>query len=260
MRVDALAAVADQVMHADRALAGKQDAVCGGVGDDVQAIARTRHVQIAARGACATPLRRHRAVHRPEAFLLVAIEIVGARVTGLHAGVDHGMEQHVVVVLRRGHADRAFAAVIIVGADVARLGLAEVRQHVAVAPVFQARPLGPMVEIQCIAADVAHAVDQRRAAQSLAAPAFHASVVHMRLRLGLVGPVVATALQRECQRRRHLCAEIQPIIRPAGFQQQHADARIFGQTRGQHVTCRAGADDDVVVFALHGVLLVAVPV
>jgi hypothetical protein len=95
-------------------------------------------VQVAARGAGATAVRRHGAVHRAEAFLLVAVQVFGARVTGLHAGFDHGVEQRVVAGFRRGHADRAVAAVVVVGADVAGFGFAEIRQAVEVGPVFQA--------------------------------------------------------------------------------------------------------------------------
>ncbi len=205
-------------------------------------------VQIAARRAGAPALGRHGTVHRAEAFLLVAVEVVGTRIAGLHTGFDHGVEQLVVVGLRRGHADRADTAVVVVGADVARLGLAEVRQAVEVGPVLQPRCLGPVVVVQGVAADVAHAVDQRGTTQALAAAAVHAAIVHVRFGIGLVGPVVARALQRIRQRGRHLGAEIQPIVRAAGFQQQYADLGVLGQARGQHITGRTRADDDVVVF------------
>ncbi len=249
--VDRLGAVAGQVAHAHRALAGEQDAVGGGVHHDLQPLAVLGHVQVTARSTGAAPARGHRAVHRAEAFLLVAVEVVGARVARLHPGLDHRVEQHVVAVLRRGHADRAVAAVIIVGADVARFRLAEVGQHVVVAPVLQAVEAGPLVEVHRVAADVAHAVDQRGTAQALAAAALHAPVVHVGFRLGFIRPVVAPALQRVGQCGRHLGAEIHPVIRPAGFQQQHADAGVFGEARGQRVAGRTGADDDVVVLALH---------
>ena len=73
----------------------------------------------------------------------------------------------------------------------------------------------------------------------------------MRFGVGQVGPVIAPALQWEGQGGGHLGAEIQAVIRAAGFQQQHADAFVFGQAGGQHVTGRAGADDDVVEFLGH---------
>jgi len=218
---------------------------------DLQPLAVLGHVQVTACGTGPAPARGHGTVHRAEAFLLVAVEVIGARVAGLHAGLDHRVEQHVVAVLRGGHADWAVAAVVIVGADVARFRLAEVGQHVVVAPVLQTVEAGPLVEVHRVAADVAHAVDQRRTAQALAAAALHAPVVHVGFRLGFIGPVVAAALQGVGQRGRHLGAEVQAVVRAAGLQQQHADAGVFGEARGQRVAGRTGADDDVVVFALH---------
>lgn len=83
------------------------------------------------RGRCwSDGLQGHGAVHRTEAFLLVAVEVFGTRVTGLYAGLDHGVEQRVVASLGRGHSYRAFATVVVVRADVAGFGLAEVWQAV----------------------------------------------------------------------------------------------------------------------------------
>ena len=253
---DALFAVAHQVGHANGALAVEQYAVAQGVGDDGQVRALLGLVQVAAGGAGATAFLGHRTVHRAEAFLLVAVEVFGARVTGLHAGFDHGVEQRVVAGFRRGHADRAFAAVVIVGADVAGFRFAEVRQAVQVGPVFQAWQFRPAVEVHGVTTDVAHAVDQRGATQALAAATFHAAAVHERLRVGLVGPVVAAALQREGQGGRHLGAEVEAVVGATGFQQQHGDAGVFGQAGGQGVTGRAGTDDDVVEFFGHESTLV----
>ncbi len=244
--------VAEQVADAAGALAVEEDAVAGGMGDDGQVRPLAGLVQIATCGAGATTLRGHGPVHRAEAFLLVAVEVGGARVAGLHAGLDHGVEQRVVARLGRGHADRAVAAVVVVGPDVAGFRLAEVGQAIEVGPVFQALGLGPVVEIQGVAADVAHAVDQRRAAETLAAPALHAPVVHVRLGVCLVGPVVAAPLQWVGQGGGHLGTEVEAVVRAAGFEQQDADVRVFAQTGGQDVTGRAGTDDDVVEFLRHG--------
>ena len=137
-----------------------------------------------------------------------------------------------------------------VGADVPAFGLAEVGQYVVVAPVGQAVLLRPVVEVQGVATDVAHAVDQRRAAQALAPATVHAAVVHMGLGIGLVAPVVRGALQRHGQCSRHLGPEVQAVVGQARFQQQDADIRIFGQAGRQDVAGRAGADDDVVVSGL----------
>ncbi|MNF44553.1 hypothetical protein D3C84_256650 [compost metagenome] len=245
---DRVVAVALEVGHADGALAAEEDAVGQGMGDDGQVRAVARLVQVATAGGGAATFGGHGTVHGTEAFLLVAVEVFGARVTGLHAGLDHGVEQRVVAGLGRGHAHRAVAAVEVIGADVAGFRFAEVRQAVQVGPVFQARGLGPGVEVQGVAADVAHAVDQRGAAQALAAAALHAAVVHVGLGIGLVGPVVAAALQREGEGGGHLGTEVQAIVRAAGFEQQHADVGVFGQAGRQDVTGGAGANDDVIEF------------
>ena len=151
---------ATQVTYADGTLALEQHAVGDGMGVDGQVRPLLGLVQITTRRAGTPALGRHGAIHRAEAFLLVAVEVIGTREARLHARFDHGVEQLVVVCLGCGHADRAVAAMVVVGANVARLGLAEVRQAVQVGPVFQPRCFGPVVVVQGIAADVAHAVDQ----------------------------------------------------------------------------------------------------
>ena len=226
------------------------------MGDDGQGRTLFSRVQVTACGAGATAVRRDGTVHRAEAFLLVAVQVFGTWVTGLYAGFNHGVEQRVVARFRRGHADRAVATVPIVGADVAGFGFAEIRQAVQVGPVFQARQLRPVVVVHGVAADVAHAVDQGRTTQALAAPAFHPAAVHVWLWIGFVGPVVAAALQRESQGGWHLGAEVEAVVRATGLQQQNSDAFVFGQTGRQGVTGRAGTHNDVIVFLGHECTLV----
>ena len=241
----------DQVTHADRTLAFEQDLVGQGVGDDGQGRALFGDVEVATGGGCATAVRRHGAIHRAEAFLLVAVQVFGARVTGLHAGFNHGVEQRVVARLWRGHADRAVATVVVVRADVAGFRFTEVRQAVEVRPVFQTWQFRPAVVVHRVATDVAHAVDQRGAAEAFAATALHPTTVHVWLRIGFVRPVVATTLQRERQRGRHLRAEVKTVVRAACFEQQNGDAFVFSQTGRQGVTGRAGTNDDVIEFLGH---------
>ena len=221
------------------------------MGDDFQGRTLLGRVQVAAGGAGATAVGRHGTVHRAETFLLVAVQVFGARVAGLYAGFNHGVEQYVVAGFWRGHADRAIATVVVVRADVAGFGLAEVRQAAEVIPVFKTWHFCPAVIVHRVAADVAHAVDQGRAAQALAATTFHATVVHVRFRVGLEGPVVAAALQRERQCGRHLGTEVEAVVRAACFKQQHGDALVFSQTGRQGVTGRAGTNDDVIEFLGH---------
>ena len=149
-----------QPLDAHRAFALKEDAIGHGVGADGQVRTRFRLIQIAARGAGASALRRDRAVHRAEALLLIAVEIVGARIARLHARLHHRLKQRVHARFRGGNAHRTVAAVVVVRPHVARLCLAVVGQAVEVAPVLQARLFRPVVEVHRVTADVAHAVDQ----------------------------------------------------------------------------------------------------
>lgn len=151
-------------------------------------------VKIAAGGAGPAPLGSDGTIHRPEPFLLIAIQVLGARIAGLHTRFHHRMEQRIIILLRRGDAHRAIAAVIVIRADVAGFRFTVVGQAVEIAPALQAWRGGPVVEVHCITADVAHAVNQRRAAETFATAALHAAVIHIRLRFGLVGPVIASAL------------------------------------------------------------------
>ncbi len=159
--LDARVAVAHQVGHADGTLAFEQNAIGQRVSDYGQGRALLGLVQITTGGTGATTVRRHGAVHRTETFLLITVEVVSARETGLHARLDHRVEQRIVARLGRGHADRTFTTVVIIRADVAGFGLAEVRQAIEVAPVFETWLLGPAVVVHRVAADIAHAVDQR---------------------------------------------------------------------------------------------------
>ncbi len=80
---------AQQILHANGALAVEQDAIGGRMGNDFQVRAVFRLVKVAACGAGAAPLRRHGTIHRAEALLLIAVEILGARIARLDARVDH---------------------------------------------------------------------------------------------------------------------------------------------------------------------------
>jgi len=149
-----------QILHAHRPLAVEQNAIGGGMGDDGQVGALLRGIKIAARGARATPFRRHKAIHRAKALLLIAVEILSARIARLHARFDHRGKQRVVARFAGGDADRAFAAMVVVRADIACFRLAVVRQAVEIGPALQPRLLRPVIKIHRVAAHIAHAVDQ----------------------------------------------------------------------------------------------------
>ena len=152
--------VMHQISDTDRALAGKQNPIRQRMGHDGQVGTLARLVQITARSAGTPPLLCGGPIHRTKAFLLEAVQILGARVTGLDTGIDHGLEQRIVARLGRRHAEWAGGTVVVVAANVACLGFLEVRQAVEVRPAFQPLARSPAVVIQRIAADVAHAIDQ----------------------------------------------------------------------------------------------------
>ncbi|MNI36653.1 hypothetical protein D3C73_907110 [compost metagenome] len=81
-----------QVVNAHRPLAVEADAIGQCVGHNLQIRARTRLIQITASGAGTTTFRRYGAIHRAEAFLLVAVQILGTRVACLNASLHHRVE------------------------------------------------------------------------------------------------------------------------------------------------------------------------
>ena len=145
--------------HAARAFAVKQNHIGERAGDDGERFTRFGGIKIAAGGGGAAAFGGDEAVHRAEAFLLIAVEIVGARIAGIHAGLNHGFEKRIGAGLGGGHINRPACAVIGVGTGIAVFGFFEIGQAIEICPVFQPGLLRPMVEIERIAADIAHAVD-----------------------------------------------------------------------------------------------------
>jgi hypothetical protein len=200
---------------------------------------------------CGTPAAPaiRRPVHRAEAFLPVAVHVVGRRVARLPAGLDERAIQR-ILHFASGDAERALAAMVVVGALQPRFGAPEVRQAMRVRPRFEAARRGPAVIILRVAADVDHPVDRRRAADDAAARTRHAAPVHVRLGLRLVRPVVCVALQRIGERRGHV--DQHAGIRRAGFEQQDADVRLLRQPVREDASRRPRADDDVIEFVPGG--------
>src|SRR5262249_57725202 len=115
-----------------------------------------------------------------------AVEIVVARIAALLRRLAEGFRQRVAVT-HVGDAERAARAMEGAGAALVVLRLAEIGQHVLVAPADVAA-LPPLVEIRRLAADVDQSVDGAGAAQHLAARRDHLPIVAMRLRLGGLAP------------------------------------------------------------------------
>ena len=123
-------------------------------------------------------------MHRAKALLAVSVIIVRSRIPRLHAGIDERLVERVSRhVVATGHAERPFAAAIVVFATLPGFGPLEIWQAVGIAPAVRARR-DPFVEIAGMAADIDHAIDRRSAAKALAARAGNLPVIDAGLRLG----------------------------------------------------------------------------
>ena len=215
-------------------------------GPDGQVPAAADRLQV---GLCGTqaPAVVDVPVERREAFLAVAVDVVGQVVARLLAGGEEGREQGVGggstfederavvpapgVVRRRGEA---------------RLHLLEVRQAVGVVPAGHPRVGRPALIVERVAALEDLAVDAGRAAEDLAAGVVDPAAVHERLGLGFVLPVVVAAADREGQGRRHVDEHVEPVVRAAGLEEEDRRAGIRREAVGEGASGRAAADDDEV--------------
>jgi hypothetical protein len=128
----------------------------------------------------------------------------------------------------------------------------ETGQHVVPSPAGEAE-LAPVIVVGGLAAHIDHGVDGGRAADHLAAGIVQAAAVEAVLRLGLEHPVRTRIADGEEIADRDVVPD--PIVAPAGLQQQHARIRPGRQPVRQHAAGRAGADDDIVVIAVDGVFV-----
>ena len=186
------------------------------------------------------------AVELREPLLPVAVDVVGQRVAGLLHGLEERAEQRVVGRAALQH-QRAVAAAPVVGAGEAALHLLEVRQAVEVVPLLHPRLGAPALVVQRVAALEDHPVDRAGPAEHLAAGVEDLAVVEVRLRVGLVLPVVEPVPDRERQRRRHVDERVDPEVRAAGLEHQHRRTGVRGEPVGERAAGRATAHDDDVV-------------
>ena len=140
-------------------------------------------------------------------------------------------------------AQLAADAVHVVGAVLIVLDLLEQRQHVVPRPsrVAERRPV---VVILFLAAHVDHRVDGGAAAENLAARVVDRSACKVLVRLRLVAPVGAWIGDRVEIADRDVDPE--PVVLPAGLEEQHLRGGICRQPVGQHAAGASGANDDVV--------------
>ena len=187
------------------------------------------------------------AIELAEAFLAVAVDVVGQRVAGLASAREERAEQR---VRRRAALEDERAVVtaprVVRCSRKRRLHLLEVRQAVSEVPGLHPRIRRPALEVERVAALEDLAVDARRATEHLPAGVEDPAAVHERLRFRFVHPVVEPAADRERQRRRHVDERVESPIKTAGLEDEHARVRILGQAVGEHGPGRATTDDDEV--------------
>src|SRR5699024_6607096 len=211
---------------------------------EIAALARAGQIAACRAAALALP---GGAIDAAKAFLAIAVDVITVAVTSLLAGSDEGGVQRGCWPAG-GNADVAVTTVIIVRAVFVPFRAHEVGQDVAIAPAVAAALL-PAVVIQCMTADVHHAVDRRRAAECTAARRIHLALVQTRLWLGMIVPVEVLRVDRVTHARRHV--DHPGVGARAGFQQKHARTGVVAQAVGEHTTGGTGADNNVIVSVIH---------
>ena len=195
--------------------------------------------------------------------LLVDVKIAGALVVAAVEVGDRGNAEFARcgpdgIEHRPGDARRldppaAPRTVVLAVAEEMILEPPEARQHLAPTPTGKARRL-PAVVVGRLSPHADHRVDGRRTADHLAARIGERAAVEARLGLGAEHPIGARVADGEKIADRDVVPD--PVVPPAGFEQQHAAPRIGRQAIGQDAAGRPGPHDHVVVVSfetLHGV-------
>ena len=231
----ALHAAGAHVLDAHRPLALEDH--LGGVrkGLDVEVLPVHDRVQVGAGGAEPASLVDV-AVEPGEPLLPIPVDVVGEGVAGLLCRLEEGTEERVGGRSALEH-QRPTAATPLVRAGQARLHALEVRKAVGEVPVLHALVGAPALVVHGVAALEDHAVDAAGAAEHLAARMEDAAVVHVRLGVGLVAPVVEPAADREWERRGHVDERVPDEVGAPGFENQHRGTGIGAQPVGER---RAG--------------------
>ena len=221
--------------HAARAAAVEQDPRRLRLGLDRQILAAARRAQVGDRRRAAEAAAGRELVVAG-ALLRRAVEVVVARDADLARRRDQRLDE---LVLRAdvGHPQRAVGAVPLARAADVVLELAEVRQHVGVAPARIAER-GPVVVVVAMAADVDEPVDRARPAERAAARPVDLATVHSGVGLGLEPPVVDGVEHRLGVPDRDVDPGI--AIARTGLEQQHRSSPNprTGGSRARSRPCR----------------------
>ena len=253
----AAAAPAAAVLHAGRARALEHDPRGERARLDLEVLAPHHRVQVGAGGR--QPLAVvHVAVERREALLAIAVHVLGERVARLLDGLEERVEER---PLRRPAFEHERSVVAAEGIVRRRrqavLHPLEVRKAVRVVPGLHPVVGGPALVVHRVAALEDHPVDRARPAEHLPARVVDPAAAHVRLRLGLVLPVVEAAADRERERRRHVDEDVPRIVGAARLQHEHARARVRRQPVRQRAAGRPSAHDHEVVARVHVSILCA---
>ena len=183
-------------------------------------------------------------------FLLATVKILGKRKTCLLARLDKHIHQNVVCAFRFLHGQRAVSAVklgIAVTAEI--LSAPEIRQHAFIRPALIAQ-LAPMVIIPCIAANINHRIDGRRAAPTASPRPVHLTTIHIIFRLGFKPVILFVLLGNNL---RISCGHVNKniLVAFARFEQKNRGVFVLRQTVRQNAACATGTDDDVIYIFNH---------
>ena len=184
-----------------------------------------RHHRVQVRAGGTEPATAvHVAVEGGEALLAVAVHVVGERMSGLLHGLEERAEQGTLGRPALEH-QRTAATAPRVGAGEAGLHALEVRKTVRVVPGAHALVGRPALEVERVAALEDHPVDRAGTAEHLAAGVEDPAAGHVRLRLGLVLPVVEPVADRVRQRGGHVDERVDPEVGASGLEDEHGGVR-----------------------------------
>ena len=120
-------------------------------------------------------------------------------------------------------------------------------QNILPTPALEAH-LPPAVVVGGLAAHVDHAIDGGAAADHLAARIGEGPAIETSFVLRTQHPVRTRVADREKITHRDMKPD--PVVAAAGFQQQHAIARVLAQAIGKNAARRAAADNDVIELCI----------
>ena len=204
-------------------------------------------VNVAARRApaLATPLRDLVAA---EAFLLLAVEILGGAELGLARGLQVDLP-HRIVGSQPRDMERAALAVIVAAEFGIILRALEIGLHVGIGPAGVAER-SPVIVIAPVAADIDHRIDRGRASQPLAARLIADAPVEAGLRHRLERPVVDLARDHQDHGPRGGHHPI--VVGAAGLQQRHRRPGVLRETAGDRAAAGTAADHHKIKRIRHG--------